>query len=255
MAVRQPPSSSASGSVMVDATLRTVTAQGTEDFIISVAQQVSWLAAVCQGKQDQLTYAYVGFFEASHSDDSGIPAFDVDVTLEIPSITQDSGSCWNKIVGPAVLVTGFSLPDRKHNERGLEISIPVMAAIAGTPQAVTFGGGFVFKGRYHALVPIEELGSSIQWHLVGTYPERLEWAHMDKACPTRLRGPVNNAFWSRRSFLGWCPQVLELLGEFLTPRHNFFAIANVSKQLRDLTIDLCSTRELANLPDGLKSTS
>jgi hypothetical protein len=240
--------------VTVDSTLRTVTARGTEDFIISVAQQISWLAAVCQEKQDQLTYAYVGFFEASHADPSGIPAFDVDAKLEIPS-TQDSGSCWNTIVGPAVLVTGFPLPERNHNERGLEVSIPVMAALAETPKAVTFGDGFVFKSRCHALVPIEDLGFSIQWHLVDAYPEKLEWAHIDKACLTRLRRPVKESeFWSRRSFLGWCPQVLELLGKFsyalicrLIPSLMFL------KQHQILTTHPHNTLRLESLLDGLSS--
>lgn len=190
-----------------------MTVTGNEDFITSVAQQISWLAAVCQEKQDQLTYAYVGFFEASNADQSSVPTFDIDVKLEVPP-THDSGSCWNTMVGHVVVATGFSIPERNHKQRGLEISISVMAALADTPQAVSFRGGFVFKSRYHALVPIEDLRDSIQWHLVDTYPARLEWTHIDKACPTRLRGPIKSDFWSRRSFLGWCPQVLEFLGKF-----------------------------------------
>lgn len=182
-----------------------VTVHGAEDFIISIAQQLSWLIAVCQEKQDQLSYAYVGFFEANKTKTTAIPTFDIDVELEVPSI-EPSDSCWNTMVGPAVIVTGFPFPERHHNEQGLEMSIPVMAALADTPQAVSYRGGFVFKARHHALIPTEDFGSSIQWHLIDTYPERLEWTHIDRACPTRLRGTMN-----RRSFLGWCPQVLELL--------------------------------------------
>ncbi|RBR10950.1 hypothetical protein FVER53590_29918 [Fusarium verticillioides] len=198
------------GRVTVDSTLRIVTVHGAEDFIIAIAQQLSWLIAVCQEKQDQLSHAYVGFFEANSAETKAIATFDIDVQLEVASI-QPSGSCWNTIVGPAVIVTGFPLPERQHNEQGLEMSIPVMAALADTPQAVSYRGGFVFKARHHALIPIEDFGSSIQWHLIDTYPERLEWTHIDRACPKRLRGTVNKDFWNRRSFLGWCPQVLELL--------------------------------------------
>ncbi|KAG9499478.1 hypothetical protein J7337_007934 [Fusarium musae] len=187
-----------------------ITVDGAEDFIIAIAQQLSWLIAVCQEKQDQLSHAYVGFFEANSAKTNAIATFDIDVQLEVASI-QPSGSCWNTIVGPAVIVAGFPLPERHHNEQGLEMSIPVMAALADTPQAVSYRGGFVFKARHHALVPIEDFGSSIQWHLIDTYPEKLEWTHIDRACPKRLRGTVNKDFWNRRSFLGWCPQVLELL--------------------------------------------
>ncbi|KAF5650752.1 alcohol dehydrogenase [Fusarium sp. NRRL 52700] len=198
------------GRVAVDSTLCMVTVHGAEDFIIAIAQQLSWLIAVCQEKQDQLSHAYVGFFEASSAETTGISTFDIDVKLEV-QLNQPSGSCWNTIVGPAVLVTGFPLPERHHNEQGLEMSIPVMAALADTPQAVSYKGGFVFKARNHALVPIEDFGSSIQWHLIDTYPERLEWTHIDRACPTRFVGAIKKDFWNRRSFLGWCPQVLELL--------------------------------------------
>ncbi|KAG5761736.1 hypothetical protein H9Q72_010155 [Fusarium xylarioides] len=198
------------GRVTVDSTLHMVTVHGAEDFIIAIAQQLSWLIAVCQEKQDQLCHAYVGFFEANKTETTAIATFDIDVQLEVPSI-EPSVSCWNTIVGPAVIVTGFPLPERHHNEQGLEMSIPVMAALADTPQAVSYRGGFIFKARHHALVPIEDFGSSIQWHLIDTYPGRLEWTHIDRACPTRLRGTMNKDFWNRRSFLGWCPQVLELL--------------------------------------------
>ncbi|KAF5625342.1 alcohol dehydrogenase [Fusarium tjaetaba] len=198
------------GRVIVDSTLRMVTVHGAEDFIIAIAQQLSWLIAVCQEKQDQLSHAYVGFFEANSAETTAIATFDIDVKLEVPSI-RPTDSCWNTIVGPAVIVAGFPLPERHHNEQGLEMSIPVMAALADTPQAVSYRGGFVFKARHHALVPIEDFGSSIQWHLIDTYPERLEWTHIDRACPKRLRGTMNKDFWNRRSFLGWCPQVLELL--------------------------------------------
>ncbi|SCV36395.1 uncharacterized protein FFB14_06074 [Fusarium fujikuroi] len=198
------------GRVTVDSTLHMVTVHGAEDFIIAIAQQLSWLIAVCQEKQDQISHTYVGFFEANSAETTAIATFDINVQLEVASI-QPSGSCWNTIVGPAVIVTGFPLPERHHNEQGLEMSVPVMAALADTPQAVSYRGGFVFKARHHAIVPIEDFGSSIQWHLIDTYPERLEWTQIDRACPKRLRGTMNKDFWNRRSFLGWCPQVLELL--------------------------------------------
>ncbi|KAH7136294.1 hypothetical protein EDB81DRAFT_949068 [Dactylonectria macrodidyma] len=162
--------------------MRSVTVHGTKDFIISVAQQISWLAAVCQEKRDQLAFAYVGFCEADHA----------------YAFAQDNGSYWNNLVGPAVLATGFPIPDRKHNERGLEISIPVMAALADTPQA----------------------------------------AYVDKAFPTRLKEAVKeDEFWGQRSFLGWCPKVLELLA---TEEYDYTAVQYPKQK---------------DVPDTLSSTS
>ncbi|KAI0528493.1 hypothetical protein GGR58DRAFT_509252 [Xylaria digitata] len=195
--------------ISADSTLRRFQVEGTEDFVISIAQQLSWLAAAYQEKSKTCNHAYVGFSQVA-----GLSTveFEIDITLELPSALE-SGSCWNEVVGPAVVVNGFPLPKRGPEDRGLEVSISVMASLAGLPQAVTFGGGFVFKGQYHALVPIRGSSESIQWHLINTYPKRLRWIDIDKSCPGRLRGEVGgDAFWQKRSFLGWCPRVIELLG-------------------------------------------
>lgn len=193
--------------------MKTLTVTGNEAFIISIAQQVAWLAAVCQEKKDQLTYAYVGFEEVS-SRDSGDSVFNIDVKLEKIPLEKERGRCWRNLVGSAVLIQGFPVPARNHGEQGLEVDIPIMAAISGTPKAVTFGDGFVFKARCHALVPTKRLGSSIQWHVLDAYPQKLEWEDIDKACPNRLRGRANNDVLRKyKSFFGWCPRVVELLGE------------------------------------------
>ncbi|KAF2972820.1 hypothetical protein GQX73_g697 [Xylaria multiplex] len=195
--------------IAADSTLRRFEVEGTEDFVISIAQQLSWLAAVCQEKSNTYKHAYIGFLQVP-----GLSTveFEIDITLEPPSALE-SGSCWNEVVGPAVVVNGFPLPERGPEDQGLEVSVSVMASLAGLPQAVTFGGGFVFKGNYHALVPVRNSSESTQWHLVNTYPKRLRWADVDKSCPGRLRGETDgDAFLQKRSFLGWCPLVVELLG-------------------------------------------
>ncbi|KAF4987882.1 hypothetical protein FDECE_15270 [Fusarium decemcellulare] len=180
----------------------------TESFIVSIAQQIAWLAAACREKKDTLSYAYVGFAVTSQSNVPQVPAFEIDVKLETLPETGNTGSCWNSVIGPAVVITGFPLPDRNSHERGLEASVPVMAQLLGLPKAVTFKGGFVFKGRYTALVPVKDLGPSIQWHIVDMYPLKLEWDYIDKLCPARI---VGDLLLDSRSFFGWCPKILEWL--------------------------------------------
>lgn len=124
--------------------------------------------------------------------------------------------CWNSIIGPGVIIRGFPFPERKHNERGLEASIPVMAQLLDLHKAVTFKGGYVFKGRYTALIPVQKFESSIQWHVVDTYPRKLEWTDIDALCPIRLiRHAKPGFFFHTRSFIGWCPTVLDTLGLFI----------------------------------------
>ena len=212
-----PPRARVEGSVVTDPAIKVFSVQGPESFVISIAQQLSWLAAACQEKQAERTYAYVGFSELDEpTTQSDVPTFRVDINLErAPS--GSSGHCWHSLVGPAVIITGFPIPERDCGEQGLEVSVADMAALAGIPQAVSFGGGMVFKARCHALVPTVSLGPSTQWHLIDTSPKRLDWSQIDETCRTRLRGlPRQDVFWGRRSFLGWCATASNLLGKWFS---------------------------------------
>ncbi|KAK7598481.1 hypothetical protein V3481_000107 [Fusarium oxysporum f. sp. vasinfectum] len=198
--------------ITVDPSLRTINVSGTERFIIMIAQQLSWLAAAFQEKKDGLTYAYVGFSEATQlAADLGVPTFNIEVQLEVLPENEKSKTCWNSIIGPGVIIRGFPLPERKHKERGLEASIRVMAQLLDLHKAVTFKGGYVFKGRYTALIPVQTFGNSIQWHIVDAYPRKLEWTDIDALCPIRLIRYAKASFLDTRSFIGWCPIVLETL--------------------------------------------
>lgn len=189
--------------MLFDSSLRKVTAEGSEDFVVSMAQQICWLCAACHQKPDRLSYAYVGFANRDS-------VFQVDTRLEAATDLAPE-SCWYPLVGPANIICGFPFPERQNGERGLEISVSAMAAMAGIPQAVSFRGGFIFKGRSHALVPVERLGESVQWHTLDTYPAKLDWTQVEKACPTRLKGYMEDIA-DRRTFVGWFSDVLELLG-------------------------------------------
>lgn len=233
-------SNTSEGHIKVNA--QSVFTRGTSEFIIAIAQQLSWLAGVFQEKKEELTHAYVAF-EADEDDSAAYPTFSIGVEFGKPE--QDGESCWKQVVGPAVVVTGFPVPPRDNNERGLEVSAPVMAVISGTPQAVTFSGGFVLKGRCHALVPVEKLGDSVQWHLVDTYPRRLEWHHIDKVYPIRLLGEEFETLLSSRSFLGWCPEVLDYLGEssastaqIFQLRRHFFHLLTMGRSYQNVRISV-----------------
>ncbi|CVK84535.1 uncharacterized protein FPRN_01994 [Fusarium proliferatum] len=200
--------------ILVDQSLRVVNVSGTEHFIITIAQQLCWLAAAFQDKENSLTYAYVGFSEATQqaTDLRGVPTFNIEVQLQALPEKEKSKMCWNSIIGPGVIIRGFPFPVRKHNERGLEASIPVMAQLLDLHKAVTFKGGYVFKGRYTALIPVKMFRNSIQWHVVDVYPRKLEWTDIDALCPIRLfRYAKAGFFLDTRSFIGWCPAVLETL--------------------------------------------
>ncbi|GKU11119.1 unnamed protein product [Fusarium langsethiae] len=164
--------------VTVDPSLRTINVSGTEAFIIRIAQQLSWLAAAFQEKKDSPTYAYLAFGEATQlAADLGVPAFNIEVQLEVLPETEKSKMCWNSVIGPGVIIRGFPLPERKHREHRLEASIRVMAKLLDLHKAVTFKGGYVFKGRYTALIPVQMFGNSIQWHIIDVYPPTRDYEY------------------------------------------------------------------------------
>lgn len=183
-------------------------------------EQLCWLAAVLQEKQSSLHYAQVHVAQNS----SG---FNIKAELtELPSpgkgAAASAASCWRSLVSSHVLAAGFPCPPRDESavnsplrrQWGLEVSIPLMLALARIPQAVNFREGCVFKGRYHALVPTEVSDGYAQWHMLDTYPKRLTWGDLEKAVPFMAVMTFERlqSLWNARSFLGWCPEVVEYLG-------------------------------------------
>lgn len=179
-----------------------------------MAQQLSWLAAVCRTGDSSLTYSHVHFEESKiHGNDE--PTFQIHVEVEEPASSEQKG-CWNILAGSSVLVTGFPIPERENAERGLESHLGILSSLLGIRQAVTYRGGYILKGRYHALVPVNKTGASVQWHLVDSSPKKLKWTDVDKACPKRVLGTEYKdlkALQSAKTFLGWCPIVKSLLGK------------------------------------------
>ena len=225
-------------SLSIDLDSNTVSVEGSEESIIIIAQQVAWLAALtkdgCRLKETR--YAYVDVKELPDSTkEPGFagPLFSVSVYLASPPTEKDS-SCWTEILGPSVLITGYPISERRHSERGLEASLQTMASFAGIPVAVTFGGGFVLKGRYHAIVPIKRFQGSVVWHVITSPSNReLEWRDILERCPQRLRHDGSEELvWSARSFFGWSRSVVCDLGEIIP---NIFTSTPVCLMLTQLT--------------------
>jgi hypothetical protein len=203
-----------SESIHADLTDNIIAVCGSDEFIISIGQQIAWLAAACslRPEHEGIVYADVDLDELQDTY-HGIPQFSVAVNVEDPS-PNEARSCWNSIVGSTSLIAGFPIRERENEERGLEISVQLMTALVGIPEAVTYITGYVFKGRHHAFVPVGKSKGSIQWHLIDTYPERLKWTDIDDLCHTRISVDLDSDDASHvRNFLGWCSPITCLLGK------------------------------------------
>lgn len=78
------------------------------------------------------------------------------------------GQCWFKMVNNPVIASGYPIPKREDTskQRGLEVSLGLMAALSHADWATNFGSKLLLKGTISALVPIAEVGMSIVWHFL-----------------------------------------------------------------------------------------
>lgn len=131
-----------------------------------------------------------------------------------PLTSDDPGSCWNEIVGNSTIATGFPIPERSNNEKGLELPLEVMAGLGGVPLATRFHNAYILTGRCIAFVPVARNGDSVQWHVLKNGQATIRYEDIASLCPVRLPAEILNEedLLSTRTFLGWCSESMNHLG-------------------------------------------
>ncbi|KAL0263397.1 hypothetical protein SLS55_002377 [Diplodia seriata] len=185
----------------------------TMDLIVEIAQQMSWLATALRGG---LSGNVVSYSEAtvakSTSTESDIRCFHVSVAQR--PLDPKEASCWFSLFDGAGIARGFPIPERE-SVSGLEISVDILAALAGARHAVEFEGGIILKGFSTMIVPTERVQERIRWHLVQSNDGKaLTYEDGVKNCPNRLMIHEFdlNALRSTRAIVGWCSAVKLFLG-------------------------------------------
>lgn len=195
---------------------RSFIADGPKEFIIAIGQQLACLAAACHTTDDRVVRnSRVDFTNAVQASSDKISTFNIKPNLERASHAEPK-SCWTELLEGSVLVTGFPIPQRPSGVTGIESELAIFASLLDIQQAITYHHGYVLKGRYHALVPVDESTDMVRWHLISTWPNELDWTQIDQECHDRLRHTSLETFirWqSYRAVLGWCGQVEHIVGE------------------------------------------
>ncbi|KUJ09813.1 uncharacterized protein LY89DRAFT_740880 [Mollisia scopiformis] len=166
--------------------------------------------------------------ESSHPNEIGIsipritrqitsrPTFTIDATIESidsKSNGQESrpnGTCWHYMLRNPVVVKGYPIPRREHGERGLEIQLPLMAALGNAERATVFDEGLVIKGHSTMFVPTKQEEQSVLWHFLFHEDEtRMSYLEAAKYCQSRV--PLEELDASHletsRNFVGWSSSV------------------------------------------------
>ncbi|KUJ21185.1 uncharacterized protein LY89DRAFT_429259 [Mollisia scopiformis] len=199
--------------IIVSILEKSILVTGSEDFVVTMAQQIAWFVSACQASPTGLGTSYVSINESASR--FGLPLRTFIVSAEIEFLTTDDpGSCWNEVVGRSTIATGFPIPERLHSDKGLEVQLEVMAGLGGVTVATEFDGGYLLKARSIAFVPVERKGNSVQWHLVKTDAKRIMYRDIAEICPVRLLVDVldQESLTSTRAFLGWCSGSINTLG-------------------------------------------
>ncbi|KAI0909693.1 hypothetical protein F4823DRAFT_414976 [Ustulina deusta] len=204
---------SISSRIMPDETL-SVLVLGERKTIIDVAQQISWVSAALGLSPFEQKVAYCNTSLVYVPDDTGVQRFKIERVFALPQSIEES--CWLSLFSNAALVRGFPIPVRG-GESGLEISIDLMAAIAGIRHAVEYNGGVVMKGFSSMLIPArrDRETDTVQWHLVSSHEEtRLSYEDGIARCSDRalLEELDLQLLQTTRAILGWCSTVETVLG-------------------------------------------
>jgi hypothetical protein len=194
--------------------------------VVEVAQQLAWLGCVLRTSQT----GQIGRSQARMCPREGATEAEFELKFEVDALPMGEDSCWHGLFVNPVIAYDFPISDRG-DELGLEISIPMMAALGGASRAVEFEGGLLLKGFSSAFVPLRRSGDSIQWHFIRNEDEsRLSYWEAGKRCPKRalLDTVDQDSLSSTRAFLGWWGKTTTHLGT---------ADANYDN------LDWCPTRE------------
>lgn len=123
--------------------------------------------------------------------------------------------CWHSLIGDFVVATGFPIPERSYDDKGLQIPVEIMAALSGVSIAVDLGSGFFLKGETAALIPVERRNDCVQWHLIHRGGELLDYENLEAqgiiSVPRSVLG--GEAINLTTAFLGWTPHVMNLADE------------------------------------------
>jgi hypothetical protein len=137
------------------------------------------------------------------------------ITFEHEPLHTTEVSCWLSLFSGMTLVSGFPIPSRGE-EMGLEISLELLAAIAGVSHLTKFDGGLVMKGFCNMIFPVQKTGKRVQWHAITSQDSETYLSYQDGLSRCKSRLSIDEVGFddlkSIRTFLGWCSVYTSRLG-------------------------------------------
>lgn len=125
--------------------------------MVEIAQSLAWLGCVLRTSKT----SQIGCSQSRICIRQGTTEPEFELEFEVNALPVGEDSYWHDLFINPVIAYHFPIP-RRGGEFGLEISLPMMAALGGAMRAVEFEGGLLLKGFSSAFVPLKRSGDSIQ---------------------------------------------------------------------------------------------
>ncbi|KAG0651837.1 hypothetical protein D0Z07_0865 [Hyphodiscus hymeniophilus] len=178
--------------------------------IADIGEILSWLCAACQSSPHPERLA----ISTPRIQDITISERCFRIWCRFTSLTKTErtaqGTCWHSLFRNPVIVRGFPILAGDNDERGLEITIDMMALLGEAERATMFDNHLLIKGFSTMFVPVGRIENSVLWHLLfNADNSRMPYREAKKLCPIRAtRDQANlSSLASARHFLGWASSI------------------------------------------------
>lgn len=203
-----------------------VTTTGTADVLVELGQQFTWLGAALRSSPFDAGVAHcVPKVRAFGATDSAFPQAHLKSTPEVDvfcSITYEiqepfpgdsrlSGQCWHSMFRNSVMVAGFPIRAKGEPSLGLEMPLPVIAALTGSDRLSQFNGKIFIKGFSTLAVATKKTGDLIVWHYLYN-AERERISYLDHNTPA-VDDISLLQLDSARHVIGWCSDCKHYAGK------------------------------------------
>lgn len=179
-----------------------VYASGPKEVLISIAQQLAWLAASFRKPSNsRLASSSVSF---KHLPKNNETWFRIQV-LELESIGEADKMCWHPMFSNYVIARGFPIPERDFGN-GVELPFNLMATLGRIWYPTEYLDHVLLKGFSTILVPVLRKKDSIQWHFISNsdQEEPISTEAMEQYCNAEFKSADLQLMKEMRTFLGWC---------------------------------------------------
>jgi hypothetical protein len=189
--------------------------------IDEIAQLLAWIGSALSNSPfgENLAYGVSSVVQTGNAhareDPENLTEARFGITYKHEPLHTTESSCWLPLFNGMTIVPGFPIPNRGE-EIGLEISLELLAAIAGISHIAQFDGGLVMKGFGSLIVPVQTTKDRVQWHAITSQDNDTYLSYHDglSSCKSRLSlAAVGfDDIQTTRAFLGWCSVYTSRLG-------------------------------------------